>query len=219
MKMNAESLSMKMARAFATCTFHTFSVVPWNRLRASDPKDYHVFSFTAIRALFVIMQMRKHAGYLIRAQIWFHMKDCRGVGAWSHNVEQQNYAQYLFSRRASTRTRRSFIGLRFALVQRLEVNSAAEGLIIFCSPQRCWIGTAVNGEAFPYQRQSTAACVFAFLLLPRPLNQISKCSAFFCSPAERRENGLLIIARKLRGCLCAVVCAAADNWWLNWMLL
>lgn len=32
-------------------------------------KDYHVFSFTAIRALFVIMQMRKHAGNLIRAQI------------------------------------------------------------------------------------------------------------------------------------------------------
>lgn len=45
------------------------------------PKDYHVFSFTAIRALFVIMQMRKHAGNLIRAQIWFHVKDrWRGGG-------------------------------------------------------------------------------------------------------------------------------------------
>lgn len=44
-------------------------------------KDYHVFSFTAIRALFVIMQMRKHAGNLIRAQIWFHVKDrWRGGG-------------------------------------------------------------------------------------------------------------------------------------------
>lgn len=35
----------------------------------SQPQEYHVFSFTAIRALFAIMQMRKHAGNLIRAQI------------------------------------------------------------------------------------------------------------------------------------------------------
>ncbi len=88
------------------------------------PKDYHVFSFTAIRALFVIMQMRKHAGNLIRAQIWFHVKDCSRVGAWSHNIEQPNYVQYLFSQWAAARTRHSFIGLRFALVWRLEVNSA-----------------------------------------------------------------------------------------------
>lgn len=106
--------------AFATCIFHTR-----HSPRESEtgrpfslslrPKDYHVFSFTAIRALFVIMQMRKHAGNLISAQIWFHVKDCSRVGAWSHNIEQPNYVQYLFSQWASTRTHRSFIGLRFPL--------------------------------------------------------------------------------------------------------
>lgn len=44
--------------------------VKWRLLSLfSSLKDYHVFSFTAIRALFVIMQIRKHAGNLIRAQI------------------------------------------------------------------------------------------------------------------------------------------------------
>lgn len=68
----------------------------------SQPQEYHVFPFTAIRALFAIMQMRKHAGNLIRAQIWFHMKDClRGGGLWWHNTEQPNYAQCLFSQWAT----------------------------------------------------------------------------------------------------------------------
>lgn len=75
------------------------------------------------------------------------------------------------------------------------------------------------GEAFPYQQQSIAACVYAFSLLLRPLNQISKCSVFFCSPAEQQENGFFVIAHKLRGWHCAVVCATVDNWWLNWILL
>lgn len=72
---------------------------------------------------------------------------------------------------------------------------------------------AINGEHYiPYQQQNKAACVYAFLLLLRPLNQISKCSVFFCSPAERQENGLFVIAHKLRGRHCAVVCAGVDNW-------
>lgn len=114
------------------CNLHFFSDQIFHHSRQTallflslGPKDYHVFSFTAIRALFVIMQMRKHAGNLIRAQIWFHVKDCSRVGAWSHNIEQPNYVQYLFSQWATTRTRHSFIGLGFALVWRLEVNSAA----------------------------------------------------------------------------------------------
>lgn len=71
--------------AFAACIFHTFFFVTLEKTAlcfvSLRRKDYHVFSFTAIRALFVIMQMRKHAGNLIRAQIWFHVKDrWRGGG-------------------------------------------------------------------------------------------------------------------------------------------
>lgn len=74
--------------------------------------------------------------------------------------------------------------------------------------------TAINGEHYiPYQQQNKAACVYAFffLLLLHPLNQISECSVFFCSTAERQENGLFVIAHQLRGLHCAVVCASADN--------
>lgn len=60
MKMNAESLGMKMAHVQLQPAF-VFGLLL--------PKDYHVFPFTAIRAAFVIMQMRIHAGNLIRAQI------------------------------------------------------------------------------------------------------------------------------------------------------
>lgn len=70
MKMNAESLGTKAAcvRLEPVFSLFLFSLTA-ERLFFSSTKDYHVFSFTAIRAPFVIMQMRKHAGNLIRAQI------------------------------------------------------------------------------------------------------------------------------------------------------
>lgn len=71
--------------------------------------------------------------------------------------------------------------------------------------------TAVNGKHF-HIGKAQQLVFFAFLLLLRLLNQISKCSGFFCSPAEQQENGLLIIAHKLRGCHCVFVCATVDNW-------
>lgn len=68
--------------------------------------------------------------------------------------------------------------------------------------------TAINGKHYiPYQQQNKAACVYAFLLLLHPLNQISKCSVFFCPTAEQQENRFFVIAHQLRGLHCAVVCA------------
>lgn len=63
MKMNAESLTLQMPHAFATCIFHTFCYNREQNKQKTKPfcfrrMDRHVFSFTAIRALLVIMQMR-----------------------------------------------------------------------------------------------------------------------------------------------------------------
>lgn len=75
MKMNAESLRMKKAHVelqpgfFHNLFFFVTLEKDCSFFLSLRPKDYHVFSFTAIRALFVIMQMRKHAGNLISAQI------------------------------------------------------------------------------------------------------------------------------------------------------
>lgn len=73
MKMNAESLSMKIAHGLLQPAFFRPFFLSYQKdgsfYLSLRPKDYHVFSFTAIRALLVIMQMRKHAGNLIRTQI------------------------------------------------------------------------------------------------------------------------------------------------------
>lgn len=69
MKTNAESEPYENGSyTFARCIFHFLSYCK-DCSHFSQPQEYHVFSFTAIRALFAIMQMRKHAGNLIRAQI------------------------------------------------------------------------------------------------------------------------------------------------------
>lgn len=71
MKTNAESEPYENGSyTFARCIFLSFFLSHCKVCsHFSQPQEYHVFSFTAIRALFAIMQMRKHAGNLIRAQI------------------------------------------------------------------------------------------------------------------------------------------------------
>lgn len=150
--------------------------------------DYHVFSFTTIRLLFVIMQMRKHAGNLIRAQIWFHMKDCwrvaLAVGAWWHNIEQPNYVQYLFSQWVLD-TAVGFPGLRCSPVGRLQVNSPNRKVwLSFVLPRDAeWKVQLMGGVLFYISGKTRRLAFMHFYdcwLVP---NQISKCSLSSLFPA------------------------------------
>lgn len=182
-----------------------------------SPKGYHVFSFTAIRALFVIMQMRKHAGNLIRAQIWFHMKDRSRVGGLD-GIILSNRIMFNICFHNGPRLRCSSIGLRCAVVWRLKVTAQHKVWLSFVLPRDAEWKLQLMGSIIFHISSKTRQLVFMhFLLLLHPLNQISKCSVFFCSTAERQENGFFVIAHQLRGLHCAVVCASADNRWLNWM--
>lgn len=118
MKMNAESPWWKwflyICRLHFSFLCHTASAAH----TFFSLKECHPFSLTAIQALFVIMQMRKHAGNLIRVQIWFHMKDCfRGWG-WVEcydGIIPSNQIMLNVCFHNGPRTRSSFRGLRCVL--------------------------------------------------------------------------------------------------------
>lgn len=195
MKTNVESHGVKMTQTQLQHTFFTpffkiyiymyvfislWAMLPF-LFAPPPPMDYHVFSFTSIRLLFVIMQMRKHAGNLIRAQIWFHMKDCSRVamvvGAWWHNIEQPNYVQYLFSQWALD-TAVGFLGLRCALVWRFQVNSPNRKVwLSFVLPRDAeWKVQLMGGVIFHISRKTRRLAFMHFYYCCVVRNQISKCS-------------------------------------------
>lgn len=146
------------------------------------------------------MQIRKHAGNLISAQIWFRMKDClrgggRGVGVWWHYTKLPNYAQCLFSQWAS-----NMLQLEMHPGWRLEVNSTAKGCVILFPPRDAEWKLQLMGVLCPHQHKNKSACVYALLLLP-PLNQISKC---FILLLKSQKMGSFVTVHKLRGLHCAV---------------
>lgn len=101
------------------------------------------------------------------------MKDClRGGGGYDGIIlSHQIMLSVCFHN--GPRTRSSFRGLRCVLVAGLKL-TALQGLVILYSPQRCGMGTAINGGHYvSYQQQNNSGCVLAFLLSLQPLNQIS----------------------------------------------
>lgn len=69
MKMNAESLTLRMPRAFAACIIHTFCRSRKRTGFGFGCIDCHVFSFTAIKSSACDYANESKAGNLIKPQI------------------------------------------------------------------------------------------------------------------------------------------------------
>lgn len=108
-------------------------------------------------------------------------------------------------------TRSGLTGLRCVLVGGLKL-TAFGGLVTLRSPQRCWMGSAINGGHYvPHQQQNNSARGPAFLLLLRPW--IAHPSASFsCSPAEKQENRLFRNGAHTQDCI-VLFSAPSGCWW------
>lgn len=137
------------------CKVHFSFATLQGLLSLSQPQAYHVFSFTTIRALFVIMQMRKHAGNLIRAQIWFHMKNClRGWGC-CHGIILSNQIMLNVCFHNRPRTHSSFRGLRCILVGGLKLQRCKVWLSFVVPRDAEWKLQLMEGIMFPISSKTT----------------------------------------------------------------
>lgn len=196
MKINADSPWKKWF--FHVCKLH-FSFVfftLWGLLTFFSLTECHVFSFTGIRALFVIMQIRKHAGNLIRAQIWFHMKDClRGEGVGGYDgiiLNDQIMLNVCFHN--GPRTRSGFRGLRCVLVGGLKLTALQKVWLSLFPPEMMNGNRNYWGYYVPYQQNNKYACVHAFLWLLQFLIVLFSCwkpeNGFFCNGAWTQRAAL-----------------------------
>lgn len=101
--------------------------------------DYHVFSFTAITALLVIMQMRASRKFNQTTDLILCEKL---LGGQEFDRAMLDNKIILFV--GLCQTQRGFFRFRVCC----GLKTAAEDLMILCSPQRCWMETVVNGKHF-----------------------------------------------------------------------
>ena len=195
---NEQYILHSVSHLSSDCSFFfSFSLFLRSLLSSNlRPVAYHVFSFKSIRPVFVIMQIREHGGNLIRVQIWFHVKDCLrvglGGGIWSHNIEQPNYVQYLFSQWAATRTRHSFIGLRFAVVfGGLKLTALHKVWLSFVLPRDAEWKLQLMGSISISAAKHSSLCLCIFIIVASPRTEYPSAPFSFVPQLNSQKMGSL----------------------------